>query len=222
MLTPPLIVVNCKAYENCIGDKAIRIAEICERVSKTSGVAIAIAVDAADIYHVKMAARIPVLAQHVDADAPGAHTGSILPEAVAQAGAIGTILNHSEKKLTLPLLKKSIARAKQAGLLTLACAATPKEAADIAALKPDFITIEPPELIGGTVSVSTAKPDVITATTKLIAQIPLLCGAGIKTKNDVVKAVALGAQGILVASGVTLAKKPEQALKDFAAGLRTT
>lgn len=216
----PIIVVNCKAYENCIGDKAIRIAEICERVAKATGVTIAIAVDAADIYHVKMAARIPVFAQHVDADPPGAHTGSILPEAVEQAGAVGTILNHSEKKLALPVLQKSIARARHAGLATLACAATPKEAADIAALKPDFIAIEPPELIGGDISVSTAKPEVITATTKLIAQIPVLCGAGIKTKNDAAKAVALGAQGILVASGVTLAKNPEQVLKDFAAGLR--
>lgn len=220
MLELPAIIVNCKAYENCLGDKAIRIAEVCERVAKLAQVTIAVAVDAADIYHVRMAVRIPVFAQHVDAVEPGAHTGAILPEAVKDAGAIGTILNHSEKKLTLPTLKKSIERAKKAGLLTLVCAATPEEAKKIAALKPDLIAIEPPELIGGNVSVSKAKPEVITATTKAIKDIPILCGAGVKTKDDVAKAMQLGAKGILVASGVTLAKNPEQVLKDFASAMQ--
>jgi triosephosphate isomerase len=203
-----------------MGDKAIRIAQICERVAKATGITIAVAVDAADIYHVRMAVRIPVFAQHVDADAPGAHTGAILPEAVKEAGAIGTILNHSEKKLPPSVLKKTIERASKAGLLTLACAATPAEAKKIDALKPDMIAIEPPELIGGKVSVSTAKPEVITKTSKEVKHAPVLCGAGIRTKEDVAKAMKLGAYGILVASGVTLAKNPEKVLKDFASAMR--
>jgi len=219
MLDLPAIVVNCKAYEKATGDKAIRIAETCERVAKHAEASIIVAVDAADIYHVRMAVRIPVFAQHIDAVEPGAHTGAILPEAVKEAGAVGTILNHSEKKLSLPLLKKSIERAKKAGLLTLVCAATPDEAKAIAAFKPDMIAIEPPELIGGMVSVSKAKPEVITATTKAIKGIPILCGAGVKTKEDVAKAMQLGAQGILVASGVALAKNPEQVLKDFVSAM---
>jgi triosephosphate isomerase len=202
-----------------MGDKAIRIAQICERVAKATGIAIAVAVDAADIYHVRMAVRIPVFAQHVDADAPGAHTGAILPEAVKEAGAIGTILNHSEKKLSAGMLKKTVERARKAGLITLVCAATPAEAKKINALKPDMIAIEPPELIGGKVSVSTAKPEMITAATKAAEHTPMLCGAGIRTKEDVAKAMMLGAYGILVASGVTLAKNPEKALQDFASAI---
>jgi len=217
MLKLPVIVVNCKAYENCVGEGAIRIAQICERVAKSTGVSIAVAVEAADIYHVKMAAGIPVFAQHIDPAEPGAHTGNTLPESVKDAGAIGTLLNHSEKKLAFPVLKKSVERAKKAGLLTLVCAATPDEAKKIAELKPDFIAIEPPELIGGNISVSKAKPEVVTATTKAIKHIPILCGAGVKTREDVAKAMQLGVRGILVASGVTLAKKPEQVLKDFSA-----
>ncbi len=220
MLALPVIVVNCKAYENCVGEGAIRLAQICERVSKLLRITIAVAVETPDIYHVHMATRIPVFAQHVDADEPGAHTGAVLPEAVKDAGAVGTLLNHSERKLTLQVLKKSIARAKKAGLTTLVCAATPAEAKKIAAFKPDMIAIEPPELIGGNISVSTAKPEVITATTKAIKGIPILCGAGIKTRQDVAKAMLLGVKGILVSSGVVLAKNPEQALKDFAAAMQ--
>lgn len=220
MLALPVIVVNCKAYGNCVGDGAIRLAQTCERVAKMTKTTIAIAVQTADIYHVKMAAGIPVFAQHVDGVQPGAHTGAVLADAVRRAGAAGTLLNHSEKKLSLTALKHSLARAKQAGLTTLVCAATPAEAKKVAQFKPDLIAIEPPELIGGNVSVSTAKPEIITATTKAIKGIPILCGAGIKTKQDVAKAVTLGVQGILVASGVTLAKHPEQVLRDFATAMQ--
>lgn len=219
MLKLPVIVVNCKAYENCVGKGAIRMAQVCERVAKLTKTTIVVAVEAADIYHVRMAAGIPVFAQHVDGITSGAHTGSILADAVKQAGATGTILNHSEKKLTITELKKSLAQAKKAKLTTIVCAATPAEAKKVAALKPDIIAIEPPELIGGDVSVSEAKPEVVTATTKAIKDIPVLCGAGIKTKKDVAKAVQLGVKGILVASGITKAKNPEQVLKDFVAAL---
>ncbi len=219
MLKLPLIVVNCKAYENCVGEGAVRMAQICERIARLTKANIAVAVETSDIYHVKMAVRIPVFAQHVDADEPGAHTGAVLPESVRDAGAAGTLLNHSEKKLSPASIGKSIERAKKAGLITIVCAATPSEAKRIAALKPDMIAIEPPELIGGSVSVSTAKPELVTATTKAIKDIPVLCGAGIRTREDVAKAVLLGVKGILVASGVTLAKNPEQVLKDFALAL---
>ncbi len=221
MLKLPLLVVNCKAYENCVGEGAARIAETCERVAKLTKTTIVVAVEPSDIYHVGMASRIPVFAQHIDFAEPGAHTGSVLPESVKDAGAVGTLLNHSEKKLTFPVLKKSVARAKKAGLLTLVCAATPAEAKKIAELNPDMIAIEPPELIGGNISVSKAKPEVVTATTKAIKGIPILCGAGVKTKDDVKKAMQLGVKGILVASGITKAKNPEKVLKDFVLAMIT-
>jgi triosephosphate isomerase len=221
MLQLPVIVVNCKAYERAVGEGAVRIAEICERVAARVKVSVVVAVEPADIYHVKMAVRIPVFAQHVDAVEPGAHTGVILPEAVRDAGAAGTLLNHSERRLAQAVLAQSITRARKAGLITLACASTPDEAARIAALQPDLIAIEPPELIGGTVSVSKAKPEVITLTTHAITGIPVLCGAGIKTAEDIRKAMQLGAKGILASSGVTLAKNPEQVLLDFATAMQT-
>lgn len=216
MTNIPVIIVNFKAYENCIGDSAIRLAQICERVTKTTNISIAVAVQPSDIYHITMAARLPVFAQHIDPVGTGAHTGSILAEAVKQSGATGTLLNHSERMLSFAELKQALARAKTAGLVTIVCAATPEEAKKIALLKPDAIAIEPPELIGGNVSVSAAQPEIITATTDSIKDIPILCGAGIKTAEDVRKAVQLGVKGILVASGVTLAQHPEAVLQDFA------
>ncbi|MBI4451681.1 triose-phosphate isomerase, partial [Candidatus Woesearchaeota archaeon] len=100
-------------------------------------------------------------------------------------------------------------------LFTIACAATPAEAARIAKLKPDMIAIEPPDLIGTGISVSKARPSVITATTHRIRKIPVLCGAGITTGDDVAKAVELGVAGILVASAVTNAKDPKKVLMEF-------
>ncbi|MEM4242802.1 MAG: triose-phosphate isomerase [Candidatus Woesearchaeota archaeon] len=220
MIKLPLIIVNCKAYENCIGEGAVRMAQICERVARLTKTNIAVAVETPDIYHVRMAVQIPVFAQHIDAEEPGAHTGAVIPESVKDAGAAGTLLNHSEKKLNPASIGKSIERAKKAGLITIVCAATPSEAKRIAALKPDIIAIEPPELIGVNISVSTAKPELVTQTTRAIKEIPVICGAGIKTKDDAAKAVKLGAKGILVASGVTLAKNPEQVLKDFALAMQ--
>ncbi len=220
MLKLPIIVVNCKAYDNCVGEGAIKIAQVCERVAKQAKITIAVAVEASDIYHVTMASRIPVLAQHVDPVSPGAHTGAILAQSVKEAGAVGTLLNHSEKKLGIADLKKSLSNAGRAGLLAIVCAATPAEAKKLAMMKPDMIAIEPPELIGGNVSVSVAKPEIITAATKSVKSIPVLCGAGIKTKADVEKAMRLGVKGILVASGITLAKNPEAVLKEFASAMQ--
>lgn len=221
MLKLPAIVVNFKAFEQATGDKAIRLAETCERVAQKTGVTIAVAVQTADIYHVTMAVRIPVFAQHIDALEPGAHTGATLARDVKSAGAIGTLLNHAEKRLPLGTLQQSILQAQQAKLATLVCAATPEEAARVSMLQPDFIAIEPPELIGGDVAVSTARPGVITDTTSIVGQVPVLCGAGIKTGKDVAQALKLGAKGILVASGVVLAKNPEQVLLDFANAMQT-
>lgn len=214
----PLVVVNCKAYASVVGKNAVELAKTCQRLSKAAGITVGIAVQPADIFAVADAVSIPVFAQHVDDVASGAFTGSVLVESVKSAGAVGSLVNHSEKPLDLSMIKKTILRLHDAGLLALACAGTPEMAFEISKLNPDIIAIEPPELIGGNIAVSQAKPEVITVTTERIKRIPVLCGAGVKSKDDVSKAVALGAEGILVASGVVCAKNPEKALKDLLDG----
>jgi len=96
------------------------------------------------------------LRQHIDEIDFGKNTGFLLPESVKQAGAEATLLNHSEHRLDFDLLKSSIERAKQAELKTVVCARDVEDAKKIAHLNPDFIAIEPPELIGTKTSISEA------------------------------------------------------------------
>lgn len=214
-----LAIINFKAYKTSVGLNAIKLAKICEKVAKKEKANIAVAVQPADIFAVAANVKIPVIAQHVDAIEFGAKTGWILPESVQQAGAIGSLVNHSEHQLPLQAIKATIERLRSLSMLSVVCANTPATAVRIAEFNPDIIAIEPPELIGGDISVSKAKPEVITQSTRQIKHIPVLCGAGIKSKDDVRKAVKLGAKGILVASGVTNAQNPEKALTELVRGL---
>lgn len=222
MKLSPVIVVNFKTYEQGTGRKGIRLARLCENIAKFSKVKVIVAVQVLDIREIAHAVSIPVFSQHIDPIYPGAYTGHILPEGLVEDGAAGVIINHSEDRFDLPTTKRAIARAKEVGLSTIVCAATPRLAASIAAYRPDFIAIEPPKLIGGEISVSTARPEIITSTierVKQVADIPVLCGAGIKDRRDVEVAMKLGATGVLVASHVVKAAYPEVVLKELVAGI---
>jgi len=218
MQKKPIIIINFKTYPRSIGQEAVKLAKICEKVAFETGSDIRVAVAAPDIYPVSYVVSIPVYAEHIDAYTPGKHTGSILPEMVKAAGATGTLLNHSEHRLAMKEIEEGIKRASHVSLVTIVCADTPVKAEKIAKMKPDFIAVEPPELIGGDISVSEAKPEVITKSVHDVKEkhgIKLLVGAGIKTREDVAKAMELGADGVLIASGIDLAKDHEQALREL-------
>lgn len=219
MLKKPVIVVNFKTYKEATGVNAVKLAKICDHVALELNANIAVAVQALDLFRVAAAVKIPVLAQHVDGINYGQHTGAIMPEAVVQAGGSGSLINHSEWRIPLPNIDAAIRHCKPLGLYVIACADTPENAKAVAALSPSFIAIEPPELIGGTISVSVARPEVITDTTNVVKRVPVLCGAGVHTRDDVAKAIELGASGVLVSSGVVLSKNPEAVLKELVAGL---
>lgn len=218
-----LLLINFKAYESSIGKAALKIAKQIDEAAKESetGIAVAIAVQPSDIFRFADL-DIPVFSQHIDPIEYGAHTGHILPESVLEAGAVGSLINHSERQLNLEIIDKTIKRAKETDLIQVVCASTPKMAAAISSMDPDFIAIEPPELIGGEISVSKANPDIITDTINSVHdvndKIPVLCGAGIKNSEDVRIAIELGARGILVASGITKAKDPKTATLELIKG----
>lgn len=214
----PVLIVNFKTYKEGIGVQAEELAKICEKVAEKTGKSIAIAVSPADIYRIAHLVDIPVLSEHVDPDDYGTHTGKVIAEDVKDNGAVGTLLNHSEDQYRMDLLDKAIDRCRDAGLLTVVCANNEETAEAVAAFHPNYIAVEPPELIAGGLSVSTAKPEVISNTVQRVhrvADIPVLCGAGVKTKEDVRKALELGSQGILLASGVVKAKDPESVLLEL-------
>ena len=219
----PLIVVNFKAYPEALGAKGLQLAEACAKVADETGASIALAPASPDLASIAKRVRIPVLAQHVDGLDPGEHTGWIPPEAVLAAGAAGTLLNHSERKVAWEEMAISMRRCTDLGLEVVCCADDLPEAETCAKLGPDFVAIEPPDLIGGRVSVTSAKPEVVSTAVDRVRSVNphvrVLCGAGVKTGRDVRRAIELGTVGVLVASGVVRAKDPAKAVRDLARGL---
>ncbi|NHJ31847.1 MAG: triose-phosphate isomerase [Asgard group archaeon] len=219
-ITYPLLLVNFKTYPQGTGKKALELAKVCEKVMKKTNVCIAVALQAVDIRMISKEVEIPVFSQHIDPITPGSNTGQILMGAIKEAGAIGTLINHSEKKIKLASIDKILQLTKEHGIFSCVCASTPKIAGAITALGPDCCATEPPELIGSGISVSTAKPEIITETVEIMKKISSdvvpLCGAGITNSGDVKKALELGTKGILVASGVVKASNPEKILEEMA------
>jgi len=219
-LQTPIILVNFKTYLEATGRKAVELAKQAEKVSKETGASIAVAPQFADIARVAEAVEIPVFAQHIDPIKPGSCTGHVLADSIKEAGAVGTLINHSEKQLKLIDIDTAIRLAREKNLISCVCANNPSVSAAAAALKPDIVSIEPPELIGTGVAVSKAQPEVVTDTVKLVrevnSEVTILCGAGISHGEDVAVALQLETQGVLVASAIVKAKDPYSILREFA------
>jgi len=215
-LQKPIIVVNFKVYREAEGVKALEMAKICQFVSETSGVTIAVCPPAAELGYVARNVRIPVFSQNADPYVPGPATGWMPPSLIKAAGAAGTLVNHSEHKITLNAIADIIRSCKECGLPAVVCADSLKTAVKTAKYCPDAIAVEPPELIGGNISVTDADPGVVENTVKAVKEIDssisVLCGAGIKTGADVKRALELGADGVLLSSGVVKAKDPRAVL----------
>ncbi|RJS69628.1 triose-phosphate isomerase [Candidatus Bathyarchaeota archaeon] len=223
-LHTPLIIVNFKTYLEATGRKAVELAENAEKVSLETNVSIGVAPQFSDLSTVAKNVDIPVFAQHIDPVKPGSHTGHVLAEAVKEAGAIGTIINHSERQLKLSEIDEIIKITREKGLVSVVCANNPAISMAVATLEPDILAIEPPELIGTGIPVSKAKPEVVTDTVKLVrkvnSKVTILCGAGISHGEDVTAALRLGTQGVLVASGIVKAKNQYAVLREFAEATR--
>lgn len=219
----PIIVVNFKTYYEATGLKALELAKKCEKISLEKEICVGVAPQFVDIPPIVKAVSIPVFSQHIDPIRPGSSTGHILPESVKEAGAAGTLINHSERRLRLADIDAAITIAREVRLTSLVCTNNSTVSAAVAALKPDMIAVEPPELIGTGIPVSKAKPEVVSSTVKLVKQINpdvnVLCGAGITTGEDVAAALRLGTEGVLVASGIVKAQSPYKVLRKFADGM---
>jgi len=216
-----IVIVNFKTYPHSIGEEAVKLAKTCEKIAVETKTDVRVAVSSPDIYRVSQAVKIPVLSEHVDPHPPDRHTGSIVVEDIKSAGASGSLINHSEHKVKLEIISETIKRCKEQGLTTVVCAANTQEGVDISFLKPDIIAVEPPELIAGDVSVSNAKPELISESVKRIKEekgIPLLVGAGVKSHADLQKALELGSDGVLLASGITKSDDPEASLRSLILG----
>lgn len=216
----PIVLVNFKTYMEATGKNAVKLARACEKVSTETKVCIGVAPQFVDIAPIASMVSIPVFSQHIDPVSAGSFTGHVLPESVKDAGAVGTLVNHSERRLKLADIDAILSRARESNLASVVCSNNASVSAAAAALKPDMIAVEPPELIGTGIPVSKAKPEVVSGTVNLVRQVNrdvvILCGAGITQGNDVASALKLGTEGVLVASGIVKAKDPYAVLMDFA------
>jgi triosephosphate isomerase len=214
-----LCIINGKAYEEGFGGKGERLFHALEEAKGAfPQVTLMYAPATIALSAWQSRSSLSMLAQHVDPYTPGAHTGFLPPLLLKSIGVRGSLLNHAEHPLSQEVLAETILLMKKEQLLTVCCAENLERAQAIEGLSPDYIAIEPPELIGGDISISTANPDIIRDAHRSLTKSQMLVGAGIKTGKDVEIAISLGAQGILVASGIVKAEDPKSALFDLLSG----
>jgi len=218
-----LFIINYKNYEEISGLKAAKLASIADKISKKYKVRIAIA-PPHHLLGVKYSG--PILAQHTDNAKVGSTTGFVIPELLKKSKISGSLINHSEHRIPPKDIEELVGRFRNLGLISVVCVQDTKEAAKYAKLNPDYIAIEPPELIGSGKAVSTERPELITESVKAVKSAKnstkLLCGAGIVSGNDVRKAIELGSEGILVASGIVKAKNWNAIVDEFAKAMLKT
>ncbi|MBI2267862.1 MAG: triose-phosphate isomerase [Candidatus Blackburnbacteria bacterium] len=217
-----MIFVNFKTHKEATGPKAVELIQKINKCQAKARLPVVPAVQIADARLCVNTSLYDIWVQHVDSIEPGQNTGWILPEAVAAQGVVGTFLNHSEHKYSnFSDLKKAIERCKSVGLYIMVFAKDLKELEEIVALKPNFVALEPPELIASqNTSVAKAKPDIIEKASKIAKKsgVPLIVGAGVKDSTDVKTSLKLGAAGVAVSSAVVLAKNPDEVLMELAKG----
>ena len=214
-----MFVINCKNYEEISGDKITKFVKIAEKVSKKFNVKIAIS-PPQHLIGLVANSSIPILAQHVDDSKVGSTTGFVIPELLKKSKVKGSLINHNEHRISSKEIQKLILKLKELKMTSIVCVKDVAEAKKYAKLNPDYIAIEPPELIGSGKAVSKEKPELITKAAQAVKSAKnntkLLCGAGIVSGEDVAKAIELGSKGILVASGIIKAKDWNGIMSEFA------
>lgn len=204
------------------GERMLRLAKAVDEIAAEYDLDVIITPQYADIRMIaENTSHIHVYAQHMDYLRPGRGLGSVLPESIKEAGAVGVMLNHAEKKLTLDEIEKTIARADEVGLATIVCADSVREIEAVAKLSPNLIVAEPTELIGtGVTSDMGYVRDTIEAVRRIDPDIMVLQGAGISTPDDVARVIRAGALATGCTSGVMRAADPEAAARAMLSTLR--
>ena len=214
-----MFVINCKNYEEISGDKIIKFVKIAEKISKKYKVKIAIA-QPQHLITLVTNSSIPILAQHIDDSKVGSTTGFVIPELLKKSKVSGSLINHSEHRISSKEITKLVSKLKKLKMISVLCVKNVSEARKYARLNPNYIAIEPPELIGSGKAVSKEKPGLIIKAADAVKSAKnntkLLCGAGIVSGEDVAKAIELGSKGILVASGIIKAKDWNKVITEFA------
>ncbi len=219
----PIVILNYKTYLESSGLNALNLAHDLESAAEESGITMVAAPQAADIYRISQEASLPIFAQHIDPISPGGHTGSNLIDTLIEAGVSGSLINHSEQRMKLADIAEVVKLCEDNNIESCVCTNNIETSKAVAALNPVAVAVEPPELIGTGIPVSQAQPEVVEDTVNEVKainkDIKVLCGAGITTGDDMKAAMDLGADGVLLASGIIKAENPKEALLDLVSKL---
>lgn len=217
------LILNFKNYASVLGAGSLKLALAANEIAAQSGVEIIVAPPNSALALVAAKVSVPVFSQAVGSQIGEKTTGADVPGAVKAAGAVGTLLNHSEMRMPAKELRQLVPRVKGIGLKVCLCAKSSKEAASLSRLDPEYVAVEPPELIGSGIAVSRARPEVVSGTVEAVKRAgytgKVLCGAGIVDGRDVERAMELGVDGILVASSVVNAKDWRGKIRELSGSL---
>ncbi len=216
-ITPPFFEFGPKAF---LYDQAVLdLARHAEFVGWKYDVRIIFTPQSVDIRLVAQETKdLLVFAQHMDSLPVGRGVGSVLPEAVKAAGAVGVLLNHVEKRLSMDELENTILRADEVGLASMACADSLPDALVIARMEPNIIIVESPELIGGGRRPQNDQETVAQVNAAIWGinpEIRVLHGAGIASGRDVFNIIKAGSQAAGSTSGIIKAPDPFAMLEEM-------
>ena len=219
-IKPPFFEIGPKAF--IYGEEMLRLAKVIDKTAMKYDADIIVTPQYTDISLLaNNTERIFVFAQHMDPLYPGRGLGSVLPEAVKAAGAVGVMLNHAEKPVSPEVLEQTIKRADEVGLGTIVCADTVEDVKNIAKMAPNIIVAEPTELIGtGTTSDSSYVTETIKTVEAINPDIMVLQGAGISNGEDVYNTIKLGAQATGTTSGIMKSDRPYEMVEEMIYNLR--
>ena len=214
-------IVNLKNYKESTGKNIENFLGSLNSVHTDEKVRIIMAINPIDLKSARKYSKFEVFSQTVDPVPKGSFTGKIPMESLSEIGVNGSLINHSENRIEPQKIESIIQMSRTYSLETVLCVESPEEASRYASLKPNFMAYEPPSLIGGNISVTTAEPSIISDVVSVCRThgVKVLVGAGVKTDEDARRSVELGAEGVLLASGIVKSDEPSNALEAIIHGL---
>lgn len=221
VIRTPYFEIGTKNY--VYGDTLLEYAKAADKAAEKYDIDVLFITPAVEIRRVvENTKHLIVLAPYMDTLRPGRGMADILPEALKAAGAQGVVINHCEKPMSLPQMKKTIDRARELDFLVFACADTLEEAKAIAQLHPDIINPEPSQIIGGGNGVSPMDyvKDSIRVIKEIYPDILVEQAAGITNGQQVYDFIMAGSEAAGAASGIMNAKDPVAMIDEMIAATR--
>lgn len=213
-----MILINFKIYKETFGDGAIKLAKIIKEVADKSKIRIVITTSALDAVRVKEKTGAEVWLQNIDEYNNGKHTGWVSMEQAMALGIKGGLINHFEHQVPRGTAQRII-KSKPNGFEIMCCVkSTGQIERWTAKAKPDWILYEPPEFIGSSTDSVATKPESIKNAVTWCGEVPLMVGAGVKSKQDVEVSLKMGAKAIGLASALVLSQNPKKLLESLVEG----